>query len=44
MDAEGLQLLEPKAYTRGSTTLRVVLGLLLAVVLALAVALVIFIR
>ena len=44
VDAEGLQLLEPKAYTRGSTTLRVVLVLLLAVVLALAVALVIFIR
>ena len=43
VDAEGLQLLDPGAYTRGSTTLRVVLGLLLAVVVALAVALVIFI-
>ncbi|RKQ36519.1 hypothetical protein [Kocuria tytonis] len=43
VDAEGLELLEPAAYTRGSATTRVLLALLLVVVAALAAVLIIFI-
>ena len=43
VDAEGLELLEPKAYTRGASGTRVLLGLLLVVIAALAVALIMFV-
>ena len=43
VDAEGLTLLEPGAYSRGTSTTRVVLALLVAVIVALVVAFVIFV-
>ncbi|MEX5276427.1 hypothetical protein [Kocuria sp. CPCC 205261] len=43
VDAEGLTLLEPGAYSRGASTTRVVLALLVAVIVALVVAFVIFV-
>ena len=43
VDAEGLTLLEPEAYSRGTSTTRVVLALLVAVIVTLVVALVIFV-
>ncbi|MDO4918422.1 hypothetical protein [Kocuria sp.] len=43
VDAEGLRLLEPKAYTRAGAPTRIVLAVLLAAVVALAVALIVFI-
>lgn len=43
VDAEGLELLEPKEYTRGSAAPKVLITLLLVVLAALAVVLVMFI-
>ena len=43
VDAEGLELLEPKEYTRGTATPKVLITLLLVVLAALAVVLVMFI-
>ncbi|MCT1616398.1 hypothetical protein [Kocuria marina] len=43
VDAEGLTLLEPGAYSRGTSATRVLLALLVVVIVALVVALVIFV-
>ena len=43
VDAEGLDLLEPRAYTRVASGTRVLLALLLVVIAALAVVLIMFI-
>lgn len=43
VDAEGLELLEPRAYTRVASGTRVLLALLLVVIAALAVVLIMFI-
>ncbi|MBO4145606.1 hypothetical protein QWJ06_02980 [Kocuria rhizophila] len=43
VDAEGLELLEPRAYTRGTAAPKVLITLLLVVLAALAVVLVMFI-